>query len=61
MVIVLVKRKNIRDLWECSWDCGFKHERIGVVSWHETHDHCNKKPSAYDYTGKRYLLTWKKF
>ncbi len=58
---VVVKRKKVNDLWECSWDCGFKHERVGVVSWHETHDHCNKKPSAYDYTGEKFSLTWKKF
>ena len=54
----MARRKNIRDRWECSWDCGFKHFDIGEVSWHETDDHCNEKPSAYDHTGKKFRLTW---
>ena len=58
---MLAKRRNIRGRWECSWDCGFKHFDVGVVGWHETHDHCNKKPSAYDHTSKKFKLTWHKF
>lgn len=44
----MAKRKKVDSTWECSWDCGFKHYNVGVVSWHETHDHCNKKPDNYD-------------
>ncbi|KON33884.1 MAG: hypothetical protein AC479_02900 [miscellaneous Crenarchaeota group-6 archaeon AD8-1] len=57
----MVKRKKVNGRWECSWDCGFKHWDVGVVAWHETHDHCNKKPSPYDHTGKKFKINWHKF
>ena len=54
----MVKRKKINGRWECSWDCGFKHWDVGVVVWHETHDHCNKKPSPFDHTRKKFGLSF---
>ena len=46
LLFSMVKRRTLRDEWECSWDCGFKHSDIRVVAWHESHDHCRKKAKS---------------
>ncbi len=31
----MVKRRNLKDPWECSWSCGFKDYDIAKVVEHE--------------------------